>query len=61
MDSFKGKILYSLRKEFKKISKEAFDDFYKRSEILKTNGGGYVDIKNKIYFLMIQLPYSLSL
>ena len=45
LDSLKQNIL----REFKKISKDTlkktFDDFYKRLEILKTNGGGHVEEK----------------
>ena len=45
LDSLKQNIT----REFKNISKDTFkntfDDFYKRLEILKTNGGGHVEIK----------------
>ena len=39
----------NITREFKNISKDTlkntFDDFYKRLEILKTNGGGHVEEK----------------
>ena len=39
----------NITREFKNISKDTlkntFDDFYKRLEILKTNGGGHVEAK----------------
>ena len=39
----------NITREFKNISedtlKNTFDDFYKRLEILKTNGGGHVEEK----------------
>ena len=44
----------NIRREFKNISKDTlkntFDDFYKRLEILKTNGGGHVEVKKNILF-----------